>query len=216
MLELSGLASANSLCLARKAAKPGIEWVSIAPEPETISTSKAPRGVPVLSRAGGNLLHGWNCSWQRGCICSLLQGGLFQPWAGTLWLRRVLACANIAYLWVILSHSWRLQYNASTPTLQRHCMEVISQHRPFWTTKISQFPPVIPRLMKFFLPSLSTDRHFLFNIGFTAYPKPHLTHLNAKLPSLVTATSTTAGLWAPFLETAGGEPELLLHGDLSH
>lgn len=60
-------------------------------------------------------------------------------------------------------------------------MEVISQHRPFWTTKIGQSPPVVPRLMKFSLPSLSTDRHFPFDIGFSAYPKPHLTHLNAKL-----------------------------------
>lgn len=73
-------------------------------------------------------------------------------------------------------------------------MEVFSQHRPSWTTTISQSPPVIPRLRKFSLPSLSTDRCFPFNIGFGAYPKAHLTHLNARLLSLVSATSAAAGL----------------------
>lgn len=62
VLELSSPAPANSLCWARKAGKPGTEQASIAPEPESISISKAARGVAVLSRAGGSLLHGWSCS----------------------------------------------------------------------------------------------------------------------------------------------------------
>lgn len=46
--------------------------------------------------------------------------------------------------------------------------------------------------MEISLPSLSTDRHFLFIIGFGVYPIPDLTHLNAKLLSLVAATLTSA------------------------
>ena len=72
-------------------------------------------------------------------------------------------------------------------------MEVITQHRPFWTTKISS-PKSFPGSWKFLFPSLSTDRHFLFIVGFGVYPMPDLTHLNAKLLSLMAATLTSAGL----------------------
>lgn len=175
-----------------------------APEPKTINSSK------VLSGSGESILLWLELQLPEGMQLQPTAGWQ-QPCVGNLWLREVLACGSIAYLHLIFSHSSKLRYNPSTPSYRDIGMEVIFQQKPFWTTKISPSKS-FPGSWKFL--SLHWVLTLSLHHWFGCIPNAR-SNLNDKLLSIVTATLISSGLWALSLETAVGQLELLLCGDLS-